>query len=144
MIDRSVNNFEETHDKLGLNDFDESHDTNDTLDMQAYVSFHFLQCNKRKCSNTWVGRTCASFRSITRLSLHHSFLTWRYPLQRKMIWTNDKVSRGALLKKKKTGLGGFFRSLSVYNRPSFSPIYTQNLGQAPYTACPGSGQQLDT
>jgi len=33
MIDRSVNNFDETHDKLGLNDFDESHDTNDTLDI---------------------------------------------------------------------------------------------------------------
>jgi hypothetical protein len=25
MIDRSVNNFEETHDKLAFNDFDESH-----------------------------------------------------------------------------------------------------------------------
>ena len=34
MIDRSVNNFDETHDKLGLNDFDESHDTNDTLDIK--------------------------------------------------------------------------------------------------------------
>ena len=68
MIHRSVNKFEETHDKLAFNDFDESHDTNDTLDMQAFVSFHFLQCDKRKCSNTWVGRTCASFRSISILS----------------------------------------------------------------------------
>jgi hypothetical protein len=52
MIDRSVNNFEETHDKLAFNALDELHDANDTLDMQAFISFHFLQCDKRKCSNT--------------------------------------------------------------------------------------------
>ena len=48
MIDRSVNNFDETHDKLGLNDFDESHDTNDTLDIKPL-------CPSIFCSATSVG-----------------------------------------------------------------------------------------
>ena len=38
------------------------------------------------------------------------------------------------MKKKKTGLGGFFRCFPVYIRPSFSPIYPQNLGRPPYWA----------
>ena len=37
---------------LPFNEFDETHDTNDALDMQAFISFHFLQCNKRACSHT--------------------------------------------------------------------------------------------
>ena len=47
MIRRSVNNFDETHGKLAFNDFDESHDTNDTLDIKPLYPSIF-------CSSTSV------------------------------------------------------------------------------------------
>ena len=73
MIDRSVNNFEETHDKLAFNDFDESHL------MFAYLysdrpNASFVQAISAKygCGTPQTAREQASFNRLAYSLPSHS------------------------------------------------------------------------